>query len=82
MSPVAAGIISIAALFVLLATGMPIAFALGLSAIRCCFSAEAFRVSCAAETMFGGIANLAFVTVPMFVLMGAAVASSRRQGPL
>lgn len=77
MSPEAAGTLLIALLFVLLATGMPIAFALGLAAISALFVNEGTNVfSILAETMFGGVANLAFVTIPMFVLMGAAVASS------
>ena len=77
MSPEAAGTLLIVVLFVLLATGMPIAFALGLSAISALFLSEGSNVfNVLAETMFGGISNLAFVTIPMFVLMGAAVASS------
>jgi tripartite ATP-independent transporter DctM subunit len=56
---------------------MPIAFALGLAAISALFVNEGTSVfPILAETMFGGVANLAFVTIPMFVLMGAAVASS------
>ena len=29
-----------------------------------------------AETILGGIANLAYVSIPMFVLMGAAIAAT------
>jgi tripartite ATP-independent transporter DctM subunit len=67
----------IACLFVLLATGMPIAFALGLAAFFALYlqsGAAIFYVL--GDTMFSGIANLAYVSIPMFVLMGAAVASS------
>ncbi|GLR54671.1 TRAP transporter large permease [Shinella yambaruensis] len=77
MSPTLAGLMIIVCLFVLLATGMPIAFALGLAAFLALYlqsGAAIFYVL--GDTMFSGIANLAYVSIPMFVLMGAAVASS------
>ncbi|WP_157015612.1 TRAP transporter large permease [Mesorhizobium xinjiangense] len=77
MSPTFAGVTIIAALFVLLGTGMPIAFALGLTAFIALFLQSGFDVFyILGDTMFSGIANLAYVAIPMFVLMGAAVASS------
>jgi C4-dicarboxylate transporter DctM subunit len=77
MSPTFAGLMIIAALFVLLATGMPIAFALGLAAVAALFLQNGFDIFFVlGDTMFSGIANLAYVSIPMFVLMGAAVASS------
>ncbi|HVL73739.1 MAG TPA: TRAP transporter large permease [Beijerinckiaceae bacterium] len=77
MSPSLSGILIIATLFVLLATGMPIAFALGLAAVGALVLNRGFGVfDVLAETMFAGIASLAFVSIPMFVLMGAAVAAS------
>ncbi|MDR7034268.1 TRAP transporter large permease [Mesorhizobium sp. BE184] len=77
MSPTLAGLMIIASLFVLLGTGMPIAFALGLAAFGALYlqsGAAIFYVL--GDTVFSGIANLAYVSIPMFVLMGAAVASS------
>ncbi len=77
MSPTVSGLMIVACLFVLLATGMPIAFALGLAAFAALYmqsGAGIFYVL--GDTMFSGIANLAYVSIPMFVLMGAAVASS------
>jgi tripartite ATP-independent transporter DctM subunit len=77
MSPSISGFLIIACLFILLATGMPIAFALGLAAFAALYmqsGAAIFYVL--GDTMFSGIANLAYVSIPMFVLMGAAVASS------
>ncbi|MCG5478415.1 TRAP transporter large permease [Sinorhizobium alkalisoli] len=77
MSPTVSGLMIVACLFALLATGMPIAFALGLSAFAALYlqsGAAIFYVL--GDTMFSGIANLAYVSIPMFVLMGAAVASS------
>lgn len=77
MTPVMSGSLLILGLFVMLATGMPIAFALGLAAIGGLVFAKGPGVfDVLAETMFGGIANLAYVSIPMFVLMGAAVAAT------
>ena len=77
MSPVLAGTLMIISLFVLLATGMPIAFALGLAAVAALFLQSGLDIFFVlGDTMFSGIANLAYVSIPMFVLMGAAVASS------
>ena len=76
MSPTFAGVTIIAALFVLLATGMPIAFALGLAAVSALLlQSGPDIIYVLSETMFSGIANLAYVSIPMFVLMGAAGAS-------
>ena len=56
---------------------MPIAFALGLAAVSALVANGGVGVfGVLAETMFAGIGNLAYVSIPMFVLMGAAVASS------
>ncbi|TBU99285.1 C4-dicarboxylate ABC transporter [Stutzerimonas kirkiae] len=77
MSPTMAGVLLICALFLFLGTGMPIAFALGLAAMGGLFLAMGFDViGIVAETMFAGIGNLAFVSIPMFVLMGAFVAGT------
>lgn len=77
MTPTMAGILLICALFVFLGTGMPIAFALGLAAMGGLFMAMGPDViGVVAETMFAGIGNLAFVSIPMFVLMGAIVAGT------
>jgi C4-dicarboxylate transporter DctM subunit len=77
MSPTLAGIIILASLFGLLATGMPIAFALGLSAVAAIvLEGGAIGFLALPETLFAGIGNLAYVSIPMFVLMGAAIAAS------
>ncbi|MDX3926331.1 MAG: TRAP transporter large permease [Shinella sp.] len=77
MSPTVSGLLIIAALFALLGTGMPIAFALGLSAFAALYLQSGLDIFyILGDTMFSGIANLAYVSIPMFVLMGAAVASS------
>lgn len=83
MTPTLAGAAIIIGLCSLLATGMPIAFALGLAAIAGLFLDMGFDVIYVmAETMFAGIANLGYVAIPMFVLMGAIVAGTPAGGDL
>jgi C4-dicarboxylate transporter, DctM subunit len=77
MSPTASGLLIVFALFVFLGTGMPIAFALGLTAVGALVLSSGFGIfDVLAETMFAGIGNLAYVSIPMFVLMGSAVSAS------
>lgn len=77
MSPAQSGFILIAGLCLLLITGMPIAFALGLAAVLGLFLSMGLdSVYVLAETMFAGIGNLAYVAIPMFVIMGALVAGT------
>lgn len=83
MTPMLAGIALVVGLFVLLATGMPIAFALGLAAaVGLFFDMGPDIIYVMAETMFAGIGNLAYVAIPMFVLMGAIVAGTPAGGDL
>jgi C4-dicarboxylate transporter, DctM subunit len=83
MTPAMAGFALIAALCLLLGTGMPIAFALGLAAVMGLFFDMGFGVvQVLAETMFSGIGNLAYVAIPMFVLMGDIVAGTPAGGDL
>src|SRR3546814_10529598 len=61
----------------LLATGIPIAFGLGLVALGFLIAVDGLgSLGVVADTFFGGLADFALVSIPMFVLMGAAVASS------
>lgn len=83
MSPTYAGIALVVGLCLLLGTGMPIAFALGMAAIAGLFlDMGPDVIYVIAETMFAGIANLAYVAIPMFVLMGAIVAGTPAGGDL
>lgn len=62
----------------LLFSGMPIAFALGLSALG--FMAmfmPAPNLSAVAETMFSELDNFTLLTIPLFVMMGAAIGKTR-----
>lgn len=77
MSPLASGGIVLVGLMILLATGMPIAFALGLVSILALLATDGWgSLSILGETFFGGLASFGLVSIPMFILMGAAVASS------
>ncbi|GAA0781006.1 TRAP transporter large permease [Castellaniella ginsengisoli] len=83
MTPTLAGICIILGLCLMLATGMPIAFALGLAAVAGLFlDMGPGVIYVLAETMFAGIANLGYVAIPMFVLMGAIVAGTPAGGDL
>ncbi|MEZ5904757.1 MAG: TRAP transporter large permease [Geminicoccaceae bacterium] len=77
MGPFASGSLLLLGLLVLLATGMPIAFALGLVSIVALILSGGFGVmEIIGETFFGGLASFSLVAIPMFILMGSAVASS------
>jgi C4-dicarboxylate transporter DctM subunit len=64
--------------FALLFSGMPIAFALGLSALgfMAVFMPTANLWS-VAETMYAELDNFTLLTIPLFVLMGAAIGKTR-----
>jgi len=77
MGPLEIGLLVLLALLVLLSTGMPIAFALGAVSVGTLYLTEgANSISILGETFFGGLNSFALVSIPMFILMGAAVASS------
>jgi len=77
MDPLFLGLVA-AVVLVLLLSGMPVAFALGFTAIAFLFIEDgvgAFEV--AAETLFGALDEFALLSIPMFLLMGSAIAASR-----
>ncbi|MBD8893210.1 TRAP transporter large permease [Roseibium litorale] len=77
MSPLVTGLSVLLALLVLLGIGTPIAFALGLVSVVALLIADgAGSLSILGETFFNGLATIGLVSIPMFILMGAAVASS------
>ena len=77
MSPSLAGISVFFAILILLAAGTPIAFTLGFVAVAALVLSEGWSaIGGMSETFFAGLANFGMVSVPMFILMGAAVASS------
>lgn len=77
MNPILSGSLVLASLLVLLATGMPIAFALGLTSIAALILVDGWpSLSILGETFFSGLDSFALVSIPMFILMGGAVAAS------
>lgn len=77
MDPITMGIIVAIALIVLMAIGTPIAFALGgVSLLALMYDRGLPELIYFGETFFDRIAEFGFVAIPMFILMGAAVASS------
>ncbi len=77
MSPLESGALVLVVLLLLLATGMPIAFALGLVALGALVATDGWgSVDIVGETFFAGLAEFGLMSIPMFILMGAAVASS------
>jgi tripartite ATP-independent transporter DctM subunit len=78
MSPLVLGALAGLTLVVLLLTGMPVALALGATALSFLLIAEGTSVfSVLAETLFGALDEFALLSIPMFLLMGAAIAASR-----
>ena len=77
MSPLELGVLIAVVTIVVLATGIPIAFGLGLVAVAFLVAVDGWdSIGILADTFFGGLADFTLVSIPMFVLMGAAVASS------
>lgn len=77
MDPLMIGILVAVITIVVLATGIPVAFGLGMVAISFLVFFEGFdSLDVLADTFFAGIAEFSLVSIPMFIVMGAAVASS------
>jgi tripartite ATP-independent transporter DctM subunit len=77
MDPLVIGVLIAISTVVLLASGIPIAFGLGLVAIAFLVIFEGFdSLEILADIFFAGIAEFSLVSIPMFIVMGAAVASS------
>lgn len=78
MSPIAMGTFVLVGTILVMMSGMPIAFSLGLVSVAALVAFEGpDSLDFMAETFMGGLDDFTLVSIPMFVLMGAAVASSR-----
>ncbi|MBU0589714.1 MAG: TRAP transporter large permease [Gammaproteobacteria bacterium] len=78
MTPLILGGMIFLVTLVLLAVGMPIAFALGSTALIFMVFNDGWGVlAYLPETVFAGLDDFTLASIPMFVIMGAAVASSR-----
>ena len=77
MSPLVIGMLIGITTIIVLATGIPVAFGLGLTAITFLVIFEGIdSLDVLADLFFGGIAEFSLVSIPMFIVMGTAVASS------
>jgi tripartite ATP-independent transporter DctM subunit len=77
VSPLAIGAVIAVTTIAILGSGVPVAFGLGIVAIGFLVMFEGFdSLSILAETLFAGLAEFTLVSIPMFILMGAAVANS------
>ncbi|HYG91166.1 MAG TPA: TRAP transporter large permease subunit, partial [Azospirillum sp.] len=78
MSPIVMGTFVLFGTILVMLTGMPIAFSLGVVSVAALLVFEGpGSLDFLAETFLGGLDDFTLVSIPMFVLMGAAVASSR-----
>jgi len=77
MDPLLIGVLVAVSTIVVLSTGIPVAFGLGLVAVAFLVMFDGFSaLDVLADTFFAGIAEFSLVSIPMFIVMGAAVASS------
>ncbi|WP_418317425.1 TRAP transporter large permease [Piscinibacter sakaiensis] len=78
MNPLIIGALILVVTVAVLATGLPIAFGLGAVALAFMLYFDGWNsVHFVPETIFAGLSDFTLVSLPMFVIMGAAVASSR-----
>lgn len=77
MDPLHIGILISIVTILVLSSGIPVAFGLGLVSVGFLVAFEGIdSMKILAETFFAGIAEFSLVSIPMFIVMGAAVASS------
>ena len=78
MSPLALGLLIAVVLILVLLAGAPVAFSLGIVSVTFLIIFDGFgSIDVLADTLFAGLNEFALLSIPMFILMGAAVASSR-----
>ncbi len=77
MSPAAQGGIVLVFTLLMLVSGIPVAFGLGAVALGFLVFFQGFDgLHVAAETLYAGLEDFTLVSIPMFVMMGAAIGSS------
>ena len=83
MSPLAIGALISVTTILVLATGIPVAFGLAIVAMVFLVLFDGFfSLGFVGELFFSGLADFTLVSIPMFIAMGAAVASSPAGGDL
>src|SRR5438105_11548427 len=77
MSPLTQGALVLIATLVVLLSGAPVAFGLGALSIVFLLLFQGFdSLQVVAETFYTGLSDFTLVSIPMFVMMGAAIGSS------
>jgi C4-dicarboxylate transporter, DctM subunit len=77
MSPLTEGIIVLVITLIVLLSGAPVAFGLGAISIVFILIFQGFdALHAVAETFYAGLNDFTLVSIPMFVMMGAAIGSS------
>ena len=77
MSPLTQGLIVLAVTLAMLLSGAPVAFGLGVVSIAFIVLFQGFdALQVVAETFYAGLNDFTLVSIPMFVMMGAAIGSS------
>ncbi|MEX0752721.1 MAG: TRAP transporter large permease [Xanthobacteraceae bacterium] len=77
MSPTTQGAIVLAVTVLVLLTGAPVAFALGaVGIVFLVLFQGTSSLQVAAETLYSGLYDFTLVSIPMFIMMGAAIGSS------
>ena len=77
MSPTTQGAIVLIATLMVLLSGAPVAFGLGALSILFIVIFQGFgALQVVAETLYAGLNDFTLVSIPMFVMMGAAIGSS------
>jgi C4-dicarboxylate transporter, DctM subunit len=77
LNPVAQGALVLAVTLAILLSGVPVAFGLGAVSILFILIFQGFdALHVVAETFYAGLNDFTLVSIPMFVMMGAAIGSS------
>lgn len=77
MSPATAGLLVIIITLTMLMSGVPVAFGLGVMSIAFIVIFQGFdALHVVAEMLFSGLHDFTLVSIPMFVMMGAAIGAS------
>ena len=83
MSELQLGVLICVVAIAVLATGIPIAFGLGIVSLGFLIVMEGWQsINFLSDTLFSGLDDFTLVSIPMFVVMGAAIGSSRAGGDL
>ncbi len=78
MDPLTTGLIAAMIALVVLLSGMPIAFALGVSSLTIMYMfMDPFQLSMVAETIYEGVNDFGLLSIPLFIFMGMIVAVSK-----